>query len=177
MNHYRQSILLFGFALPLLLVGLVIAAFAYTRGNVVASYENKCKHFTSYERERMNCIGLESQIVRKRPYVERWATLFQTESASALTSQLKLVSAGIPSKQFQPTSFNRPNNNGNFGAASQQPSSPVQLTFRATFRAMQQVLLGLETRMPQLQLDELRIDRQGNANTLNFQVNYTIWEN
>jgi hypothetical protein len=176
MSHYRQSILLFGFVLPLLLAAILVGSFAFVRGKVLASFEEKRAHYSSYERERLSCIGLEAQIVRKRPHVARWSTLFQNEAAATLSSQLKLVSAGIPAKEYQNTSFNRPNSNGNFGAASQQASTPIELSFRSTFRAMQQVLLGLETRMPQLQLDELRIDRTSNANTLNFQVKYTIWE-
>lgn len=177
MNHYRQSILLFGFALPLLVAGLVVGTFAYFRGKVIASFENKSTHFSSYERERQTCLGLEAQIGLKRPHVNRWSALMKEETASAITSQLKQVSTGLNSKEFLRTAFDRPNSRGNFGAASLQKSTPVQLSFRASFRAMQRVFVGLESRMPQLQLDELRIDRTANTGTLNFQVAYTVWEN
>ena len=55
------------------------------------------------------------------------------------------------------------------------------MVFRGTFRTMQRAFLELESRMPQLQLQELRIDpspnQQNQAPLLNFQVNYTAWEN
>ena len=52
------------------------------------------------------------------------------------------------------------------------------MAFRGTFRTMQRAFLELETRMPQLQLQELRIDPSSSQSSLlNFQVIYTAWEN
>ena len=46
---------------------------------------------------------------------------------------------------------------------------------------MQRAFLELESRLPQLQLQELRIEPNPNSQNpsplLNFQVNYTAWEN
>jgi hypothetical protein len=37
--------------------------------------------------------------------------------------------------------------------------------------------MELETRMPQLQLQEIKIDPSPQSSLLNFQVTYTAWEN
>ena len=42
---------------------------------------------------------------------------------------------------------------------------------------MQKAFIELETRMPQLQLQDLKIDPSSSStSTLNFQVTYTAWE-
>ena len=61
---------------------------------------------------------------------------------------------------------------------SAQKSSQIRIAFRGTFRTMQRAFLELETRMPQLQLQDLKIDPSSSGSALlNFQVTYTAWEN
>jgi hypothetical protein len=53
----------------------------------------------------------------------------------------------------------------------------VKLAFRGTFRSVLKAFLELESRMPQLQLQDLKIDPSTSASSsLNFQVTYTAWE-
>ena len=61
---------------------------------------------------------------------------------------------------------------------AQETASQLRIAFRGTFRTMQRAFLELETRMPQLQLQELKIDPSSTQSSLlNIQVNYTAWEN
>ena len=83
----------------------------------------------------------------------------------------------LPAKEYQRTSVEYPTGSTGFASASAQNSSQVKLAFRGTFRSVQQAFIELETRMPQLQLQELKIDpSSSSASTLNFQVTYTAWE-
>ena len=41
MNHYRQSIIVFGFVLPALGALATVGGFAYLRGRIKASFDNK----------------------------------------------------------------------------------------------------------------------------------------
>ena len=177
MNYYRQSIAVFGFVLPTLVATAVVGAILLVSGKVTDSFDSNRSQYSSFQNERKACLALETQIARRRPHLERWASLLKEETSSTVTSQLKQVGRGIDPKEFQQTSFSRPNNSTGFGAACSQRSAPVQLSFRSTFRSMERVFVTIETRMPQLQLDELRIDRTSQSNTLNFQVGYTAWEN
>jgi hypothetical protein len=52
------------------------------------------------------------------------------------------------------------------------------MAFRGTYRTLQRAFLALETRMPQLQLQELRLEPNATQSSLiNLQVTYTAWEN
>lgn len=176
MNHYRLSILLFGFVLPLFVAAVVVGSFAYLRSKTAASFAQKSSHYTSFESNRLQALAIENQIGKKRAHINNWTQTLREETASTISSHLREISGHVPAKEFQQTSFNRPPSAAGFGSATTQKSVPLELSFRATFRSMQRTFLELESRMPQLQLNELRIDRTPQASNLNFTVNYTAWE-
>ena len=176
MNHYRQSIILFGFVLPLLVVGVVSGGAAWFRGKIAASFQDKSRHYASYEVNRLQALEAEERVKREREHVALWTETLREETASLVTSHLRRISAELPSREFQQTSFNRPNSNSGFGSVAAQKSAPLELSFRANFRSMQRAFLDLESRLPQLQLQDLKIDRTPQSQNLNFQVTYTAWE-
>ena len=65
---------------------------------------------------------------------------------------------------------------GGIGAVSGQPSVQLALAFRGTFGALQSTFLELETKMPQLQLDSMKLSPQRTGNVLEAQLLYTAWE-
>ena len=118
------------------------------------------------------------RVARQRQHLERWETQLAEETASAVGTNLREIYAQLPSKEIQQTAFERPGASGGFGTASAQNSSQIRIALRGTFRTLQRAFLELETRMPQLQLEELRIDPNATQSSLlNLQVTYTAWEN
>ena len=63
-----------------------------------------------------------------------------------------------------------------FRAEGRQVTTIEGLAQNGELHPMQRAFLELESRLPQLQLNELRIDRTPQASNLNFQVTYTAWE-
>ncbi|MCX6880026.1 MAG: hypothetical protein NTW21_40425 [Verrucomicrobia bacterium] len=181
MNLYRQSIALFGIVLPLLACGLLIALCFTLKSKALASFHNKQTLFKAYETSRIQALKIENQIVLQRPHIKHWMALLAEESSSAVNTHLRAIAEILPGKEFQKTAFERTTNKGGFGTAIAQNSSQLRIVFRGTFRSMQRAFLELESRMPQLQLQELRIEpsqnQQNQAPVLNFQVTYTAWEN
>ena len=95
-----------------------------------------------------------------------------------MATNLREIIERLPSKEIQQTAFERPGARGGFGSVAAQSSSQIRIAFRGTYRTLQRAFLELETRMPQLQLQDLRIDPSSNQSSLmNFQVTYTAWEN
>ncbi|MEM1085050.1 MAG: hypothetical protein AAGI48_13140 [Verrucomicrobiota bacterium] len=176
MNHYRQSIALFGFAIPGVIAIVVIVIAFMIKGKVAASFDEKLNHFQGFEQNKLRALALEAEISRKREHIERWEALVSEETASTITSNLKDIEDRLPSKEFRMTAQERPAGKKGFAGASAQNSAQVGLAFRATFRSMQKALLELESRMPQLQLQEMRIEPSTQSSALNVQVTYTAWE-
>lgn len=176
---YRQSIALFGIVLPLIVAAIVVGGtFSYSN-DMAKDFAEKQKHFKTYETNRIGGLGIEAQMSRKRSSVDQWKTQLSEETKSAMSSHLGKIQEMLPSKEFQRTAFEPLNSIGGFGGMSAQKSSQIHLGFRGTFRSVQRAFLELETRMPQLQLQELKMDpAQGtNASLLNFDLTYTAWEN
>ncbi|MEI6604158.1 MAG: hypothetical protein WCP35_02530 [Verrucomicrobiota bacterium] len=181
MNLYRQSIALFGIVIPVLICGVLITLCFTLKSRTLASLENKQTLFKSSETNRLKALEIENKIVRQHPHIMHWAELLAEETSSAVNTHLRAIAETLPSKEFQKTAFERSTGKGGFGSAVAQPSSQLRIVFRGTFRTMQRAFLELESSMPQLQLQELRIDpnpnQQNPSPLLNFQVNYTAWEN
>ena len=178
MPLYRQPIILFGAVLPVVATAALIGIFSMIKSNMVASAEIKQKSFTASEAGRIAGLEIEAQVGRQRPHLDRWKTQLSHETASAVTTNLREISEQLPAKEIQQTAFERPSGSGGFGAISAQTSSQIRIAFRGTYRTMQRAFLELETRMPQLQLQDLKIDPSTNQSSLlNFQVTYTAWEN
>ena len=109
---------------------------------------------------------------------EGWQELVGQETFSLVTTNLRAIAEDLPPKEFQQTAFERLGQSNGFGTVTAQKSSGLKFNFRGTFRSVQKAFLELETQMPNLQLQELRIDPNSNgASLLNFQVIYTAWEN
>ncbi len=178
MHLYRQPIALFGVVLPIAMAAVVVGIGFLLKSKMTESFENKQTKYKAYEMARIAGLEIESQVIRQRPHIERWNSLFEQETNSAVTIHLKEISEHLPSKEIQKTASERLQVKGGFGAVSAQGSSQIRIAFRGTFRSMQRAFLELETRMPQLQLQELRIDPSSSQSSLlNFQVIYTAWEN
>ncbi|BCU78238.1 hypothetical protein [Luteolibacter sp. LG18] len=175
---YRQSIALFGIVLPLLVAVIVVGAAFYVANGMKTDFEDKQKKFTNYEQSRIGALGVEAEVSRKRQHVDLWKAKLAEETKSALSANLRKIQETLPGKEFQPTAFDAVSSSGGFGAVSAQKSSQIRLGLRGTFRTVQRAFLELETRMPQLQLTELKMDpSMSQTSLLNFDVTYTAWEN
>lgn len=176
---YKQTIILFGIVVPVIIAGIVIGACAFIKSKIVGSYDNKARYYSGYEASRRGALEIEAQLSRQRENSERWQELLKQETFSLVTTNLRAIAENLPPKEFQQTAFERLNQSAGFGTVSAQKSTGLKFDFRGTYRTVQQAFLELETRMPNLQLQELRIDPNTTSGSalLNFQVTYTAWEN
>lgn len=178
MNLYRQAIALFGFVLPVVLATVVIGGALFVKSKATASFDEKVRHFQTYEQKKTGAQQLEAEISRQRDHLDYWREIIPVETATRTNISVNLseIEKKLPSKEFQKTAQDFPSSRNGFASVSAQNSSQVELGFRATFRSMQRALAELETRMPQLQLQAIRIDPGSQSNSLNFEVSYTAWE-
>lgn len=174
---YKQPILLFGIVLPLLGMIAAIGGVYFLKSYMTDSFAVKNQQYRIYTQSRDAAFAIEGRISRQRPHLGRWKEELSTETTSAFRTHLKEIIDQLPSKEFQETGFEPLAGMGGFGGASAQKSSQIRLGFRGTFRAAERALLNLETRMPQLQAQELKIEPSTQSTLLNFQVTYTAWEN
>jgi hypothetical protein len=176
--YYRQSILFFGLIVPLLIAGLVAGVAFYARHSVTESFVAKERQYKLYEQNKRNADVLDKDLSNKRDSVARWKSLLAEETKSQVNNHLRKMQDSSFGKEFQQTSTESLNASGGFASVSAQKSSQIRLGFRGTYRGLQRAFLELETRMPQLQLQEIKIDANSTqASMNNVDITYTAWEN
>lgn len=178
MHYYRQPIILFGLLLPVLATAAVLGIALKVKSDISESYASKSTAYQANQRAVKDRQKLESALARQGKDMDRWNKSLQQELASTITANLREISANLPPKEFQRTAFEAATSGGSLGAASAQKSSQIRVPLRGTYRSVQKALLELETRMPQLQLQEFRMEPNTSSGSvlLNFQVTYTAWE-
>ena len=176
---YKQSIILFGIVLPLLFIAAVVGAAVYFRGNVAQSFAERTDQYNTKERNRIGAVQLETQIIRQRADMAEWQKTLGKPTFSLVTTNIREIAETLPPKEFQQTFLEELPQAVGFGGVSAQKSSGIKLSFRGTFRTVQRALLELETRMPNLQLQELSISPVANPDSslLTFDMTYSAWEN
>jgi hypothetical protein len=178
MKLYQKSILIFGLALPLVAAGALVGIGSFVKSRMMASYNHKEQLRTVFEQNRIGGLEIEAQVARQIPHLERWNQDMSQETASAVAKHLREIYESLPDKEIQQTAFEKPSGKAGFGAAAAQNASQVRIALRGTYRSLQKAFLDLETRMPQLQLEDMRMDPvASHASLVNFQVTYTAWEN
>jgi hypothetical protein len=177
MHLYRQAIVLFGIVVPLAICALLIGIGFMISSKVTASFEEKEQTYKAHEQGRLAALEIENEVVKQRPHLERWNMQLSEETASTVTTNLREITGNLPPKEIQLSAF-EPSATGGFGGVSAQKSSQVRIALRGTYRTMQRAFLELETRMPQLQLQDLKMSPNSTQSSLlNFEVSYTAWEN
>lgn len=177
MNLYRQAIVFFGVVIPLLCGVAVIGVGYIVKSRMFESYQTKLESFRSNQRSEVASKQIEMEIKEARPHLERWTAQLSMETASTVSTTLRSVTEKLPNKEIQQTSFELPQTTTGFGQVSSQDSAHIRMAYRGTYRTLQKAFLELETRLPQLQLQEMKFEPMGTSSSLlNFQVTYTAWE-
>lgn len=177
MNFYRQPIILFGIVIPLILSLAVVGIGYVAKSKMTESFAEKRRNFLAHQQARSQSVALDQQVKSRRDDLKRWNENLAQETASAIGVHLRSISEKLPNKEIQQTAFDPSNSSTGFGSASAQNASSIRIAFRGTFATLQKAFLELETRMPQLILEDMAIEPASNSpHLITTQVTYTAWE-
>ncbi len=175
-EYYKQPVVVFGVVLPLLVLILIFAVSFNYRSKFEKSYRVRKEQYVAHQKVTKQREALEEKISEQAPFMTRWMGLFDKPADSSVNAVLNDVQTRYSSNELQQTSFRRSPASGGIGGASKQSAVKLQLTFRGTYRGLQNAFLEMETRMPHLQLDHLKLRKESNRNLLNADVVYTAWQ-
>lgn len=176
MNKYKQSITLFGFVIPILLVVVFSIICIVVSGNIKAKAKVREAAFAQHNSLQTQVTKLQAGMRDKRTANEQWEKVLSSDTRPALQINLKNILDKYTSRQIAQTGFFRPATLGRLAMGAQQPSSSVTLKFRGTYLPMEKTLIELESRLPQMQVNSFNISRERTSNELLFDLSYTIWE-
>ncbi|NWK54876.1 hypothetical protein HW115_04600 [Verrucomicrobiaceae bacterium N1E253] len=175
-RNYKQSVTVFGLVLPMLFAVLCAVGLFIGLNYVNKTYQLKNRNYQQDQVVQREISLLKKQVVSQNETLSEWEALLAAENRRSFTQHWKDVG-----QTFKPNEFNMDlptwqNQSRGLGKAlPDQPASQVKMSFNATFRAMQTALMEIETRLPQLQLDSMKMKPSDNGKTLNFETTFTLW--
>lgn len=176
-SYYRESVVGFGIILPLVIAAILLGGSYYYLGEAKSFLQRNQVKFRAYEATQNSLRQLEEQIGKKKDNLAHWESLLGAETSVAVNTNLREIEESVPPEEFIRTSLEPSRTSSGFASASQQASQQVHLATRGTLSATQKAMLRLETELPQMQLQELKIDPSSTSySALNFQFAYTVWE-
>lgn len=175
---YKNSIIIFGIVIPLLIFAFIIGICWVLKGKVTTVYEARVQQYNAVQKSKLTANAIESQVVNQRDLFKQWSEVIEQDSFTLLNENMKLLARKLPPKEFHQPIPERMINKIGFGTVTLQNSKALKFNLKANYRTAQKALLELESRMPNLQLQDLRIDPNTttDASMLNIQVSYTAWE-
>lgn len=177
-SYYKQPVFVFGLAAPIFLILVLLGIGFHFRGKLEKTFSQRKAEYGQYKKIQAQRESLEKRLRTQEPHMNRWMSLYEKATESSVAGFLSEVQKKYEDKEFSRKNFQRTSKAGGIGGASAQPSIQIQMSFGGTYRALQNVLLELETRMPYLQLDNLKLNVSSeNNNVLHADVIYTAWQN
>lgn len=175
--HYKEPVLVFGLVAPILLVVVVLGLGFHFRGKFEDTFRTRKSEYANYKKIEAQREALEKKIRTQEPHMNRWMALFEKATGSNVKSFFSDYQKQFRGKEFVQTVFRQTNASGGIASASAQPSIQLQLAFRGTYRALQNAFLELETRMPHLQLDSIKLSVSNqDPSVLSADLIYTAWQ-
>lgn len=107
--------------------------------------------------------------------MEVWEQCLRGEVAQNITRVLQEVMEPYRENELKQIALGRPASKSGLAGGTENSYSRFEIVFEGGYGPMQEVLMQLETRMPNLVLEELLVEPSKNATTLSFRAIFTCW--
>ncbi len=174
-EYYKKSVAVFGMAIPMLLMAVIAGVGLYMSSVVTADYKVKKKAYDLAQKTLMETMELQGKVNENASYLAAWDHLMATETRGSFLEHWKTAEKKFSGKELTKSSHNWTNYSEGIGRGVSQPASQVNMSFTATFRAMQLSLMEMESKLPNMQLDSIKMTADNSGNAINFNTTFTVW--
>lgn len=174
--RYKFGIIGLGVVLPLLGILIAVGVMFSQKKRIDKEYAERKTIYTQNKNTEMQTAAIARQLKSYEAKSGQWDVLLEESSLGTVTGILKEVSQAFEgSNSFKQDNFSFVNKETGIGAVSEQPSLSFTLAFSGTFSALQESLLTLESKMPNLSLNSLELSPQTNGPLLEAKLSYSAW--
>ena len=175
--NYRKAILLHAYVVPLAIALVFALVLLVGPAKFKASQQSKLEDYQNYERLSQQLVGLEGKIVPKRKLMAAWRDALGSEFNTSLNNLINNRLESMDGKQLElESSGSRPDGGTGLSLTGGQPAMRTKIVFRGGYEPMQETLLMLENKLPQMQLESIDITVHQNGESLKFDLIYTVWD-
>lgn len=182
-SPHRQAIIVFGVALPAILLGALLGATFYGKSKIGDLHKEKVANLERYNTAKAQANELEGYLAtdNRREKVAYWNSKLDQDFIQTLTQNLNTILAKFEPEVLTRTEMGQASGVSSIGAKTENPNVRIQMSFEGGYKPMQLLLAELESEMPQLILESLSITplpakSERENGKLRFGVVYLGWE-
>lgn len=169
---YKHPVIAFGIVAPLLILFVLLEVVSQFRSGIEDTYRTRKEQYVEGRKVQKERDALRRRVKEQGPRMNLCMALVETPPGPAAKNLLNELQKRYPVQFCGRLGLS----SGGIGSASKQPSRQLRLSFRGTYRDLQNTFCELETSMPQLQLDQIRLKQETTHNLLTADVTYTAWQ-
>ncbi len=174
-EYYKKSVALFGMGIPLLLMAVIGGVALSMSSSVGADYKKKKKAYDMAQKTLRETMQLQGKVNENAGFLKAWDHLMATETRGSFLEHWKTAEKKFSGKELTKSSHNWINYSEGIGRGVSQPASQVNMSFTATFRAMQLSLMEMESKLPNMQLDSIKMTADNSGKAIKFNTTFTVW--
>lgn len=174
-EYYKKSIAVFGIAIPVVLMAVIAIAALSMLSSTNVEYRKKKQVYDKDQNALKQISKLQGKVKQNASHLANWDSLMKNETRGTFLEHWKTAEKRFSGRELTKASHNWTNYSDGLGRGASQPASQVNMSFSATYKAMQLALMEMETRLPQMQLDSLTMKPDGNGEALKFDTTFTVW--
>lgn len=184
-SKHRQAILIFSFAIPVVIAAILFGGAFYGRGKLAAVYQEKQDRFEEYQRAETATKALEAELAveGRKEKIAYWNEKMDQDFVPALSGTIDRILKKYNEEVLRQTSMSQLPGGSTITKARRDSYNLVSLGFEGGFKPMQLLMAELEQEMPQLVLEKLDVTPLVNDNTaaegtgkLSFNLTYLSWK-
>lgn len=172
--RFKTGILLFGLILPLVIVGIVIGVISSKKNSISRQYLIRQKNNQVQKQQEMANEQLKIKLSRFDGRKENWEVLLRSTDIGTVSDLLNSETRRIQGMNQNNFSFVK--QPVGIGALSQQNSVTFNVSLSGTFSSIQQCLLSLESKMPNLNLNSMMLTPEKDSQLLQAELSYSAWK-
>jgi len=174
-SYYKNAITVFGIILPLFCLVVLGGIALYIASAVKKEHTKKSVVYKTAQQEELKMTQMQGEVAQNDQYLKNWRENIDSETRGSFLEHWKEAENKFSGKDLSRSPANWVNYSEGLGKGINQPASQVEMKFTGTYRAMQLALMEIETKLPQLQLDNFAMTPDYDAGKLNFSTTFTVW--
>ena len=149
-SYFKTPVIVFGIAVPLVVMAIVAIATAVISNKVDGKLALKTVEYQKDQNVEKQMAKLQVQVEQNAVHLKQWEDGIASETRESFLVHWKEVEKGLNGREFSRLRHTWLHSNDGLGEGIGQSVIQVEMEFLATFRAMQQALIAIESRLPQI---------------------------
>jgi len=159
----------------MLLIVVIAGVSLYQVSSVSSEHLVKKRKYDKAQVEMRQSMELLGKVNKNKALLSEWDRMMRTETRGTFLEHWKKAEKKFSGKELTKSSHNWVNYSEGLGRGVSQPASQVNMTFLATYRAMQAALMEIESTLPNMQLDSLTMTPASSGKGIDFKTTFTVW--